>query len=132
MPERSVRLDKVRLYWESPGGDVAHAHEIYHEDAVVEFPQSGERFEGVANFTEWRRQYPADVQYRIRRLTERDDLVVVEVSVSYNGGPWQYGVQLLEFRGDKVARERIYVMEGWEAPEWRAPWRADTPADPPE
>jgi hypothetical protein len=40
-------------------------------------------------------------------------------------------VQLLEFRGDKVARERIYIMEGWEAPAWRASWRSDTPADPP-
>ena len=59
-------------------------------------------------------------------------LVVVELSVSYDGGPGMYGVQLLEFRGDKVARERIYVMDGWDAPEWRAPWRADTPADPPE
>jgi hypothetical protein len=58
--------------------------------------------------------------------------VVVEVSARYNGGPWQYAVQLLEFRDDKVARERIYVMEGWDALEWRAPWRSDTPADPPE
>jgi hypothetical protein len=37
-----------------------------------------------------------------------------------------------EYHDDKVARERIYVMEGWEAPEWRARWRSDTPADPPE
>jgi hypothetical protein len=57
--------------------------------------------------------------------------VVCEVSVSYEGGPWMLGVQLLEFRDDKVARERIYVMEPWEAPEWRAPWRAGAPADPP-
>jgi hypothetical protein len=42
------------------------------------------------------------------------------------------GDQLLEFRDDRVARERIYIMEGWEAPEWRAPWRAETPPDPPE
>jgi hypothetical protein len=71
---------------------------------------------------------------QVRRYWEYPgaDVVVVEVSASYNGGPWQFGVQLLEFRGDKVARERIYVMEGWEAPEWRAPWRSDTPADPPE
>jgi hypothetical protein len=33
---------------------------------------------------------------------------------------------------DKVARERIYVMEGWEAPEWRRPWRAGTRAEAPE
>jgi hypothetical protein len=45
-------------------------------------------------------------------MTVGENLVVVECSVSYNGGPWQYGVQLLEFRGNKVARERIYVMEG--------------------
>ena len=72
------------------------------------------------------------MRYRVRRITARDDLVVVEVSVSYDGRPEMYGVQLLEFRGDRVARERIYVMDGWEAPEWRAPWRAETPADPPE
>lgn len=132
MADQSARLDKVRQYWEHPGADVDRADEIYHEDAVVEFPQSGERFEGRSNFTEWRSQYPAEVQYRVRRITARDDLVVVEVSVSYNGGPWQFGVQLLEFRDDKVARERIYVMEGWDAPEWRAAWRAEMPADPPE
>jgi hypothetical protein len=132
MPDQSVVLDQVRRYLEYPGADVDRAQELYHHDAVLEFPQSGERFEGVANFTEWRRQFPAEVRYRLRRITAREDLAVVEVSISYNGGPWQYAVQLLEFRDDKVARERIYVMEGWEAPQWRAPWRSSTPADPPE
>ena len=64
-------------------------------------------------------------------MTAREDLVVVECSISYDDGPWQFGVQLLDFRDDKVIRERIYVMEGWDAPEWRSPWRAATPADPP-
>jgi hypothetical protein len=132
MFDQSVRLDQVRRYWELVGKDADRAHEIYHADAVLEFPQSGERFEGVANFREWRRQYPDDLRFRIRRIIARDDLVVVECSVSYNSGPWQYGVQLLEFRDEKVAHERIYVMDGWEAPEWRAPWRADTPSDSPE
>lgn len=131
MPDQSPMLDQVRRYFEYAGADVDRAHEIYHDDAVLEFPQSGERFEGVTTFTEWRRQYPAEVQYRIRRITAREDVAVVELSISYNGGPWQYGVQLLEFRDDKVARERIYVMEGWEAPDWRARWRSKTPADPP-
>ncbi len=130
MADRSARLEVVRRYWEYAGADVDRAGEIYHDDAVLEFPQSGERFEGVAGFTEWRSRYPAEVSYRVRRITVRDDLAVVEVSARYDGGPWMLGVQLLEFRGDKVARERIYVMEGWEAPEWRAPWRADTPAHP--
>jgi hypothetical protein len=132
VPDQAVVLELVRRYFEYAGADVDRADAIYHDDAVLEFPQSGERFEGVANFTEWRRQYPAAVRYRVRRITAREDLAVVEVSISYDGGPWQYGVQLLEFRDDKVARERIYIMEGWEAPEWRTPWRSDTPADPPD
>jgi len=129
MVDQSARLDAVRRYFKYPGADVDYAHEIYHDDAVLEFPQSGERFEGTNNFTEWRRQYPAKVGYDLRRITAREDLVVVELSISYDDGPPMFGVQLLEFRDDKVARERIYVMEAWEAPEWRAPWHADTPAD---
>ncbi len=123
--------EKLRRYWEHLGEDVERDHEIYHDDAVLEFPQSGERFEGVANFKQWRSKYPGDVRYRVRRITTGEDVAVVECSVSYDGGPWQFGVQLLDFRGDLVARERIYVMEGWEAPDWRAPWRSATPADPP-
>jgi len=129
MSDQAAQLAKVRRHWEHIGTDPDISHEMYHDDAVLEFPQSGERFEGVANFKEWRSQYPADVRYRIRRMTAREDLVVVECSVSYNGGPWQFGVQLLEFRGEKVARERIYVMEGWEPPGWRGRWRSETPAD---
>ena len=129
MADQDARLEVVRRYWDHAGADVELADEIYHEDAVLEFPQSGERFEGRAGFTEWRSRYPGDVRYRVRRITARDDLVVCEVSVTYDGESWMLGVQLLEFRGDRVARERIYVMDGWEAPEWRAPWRSARPAD---
>jgi ketosteroid isomerase-like protein len=114
MADESRVLETVRRYFEYVGADVERAEEIYHDDAVLEFPQSGERFEGVATFTQWRRQYPADpdqMRYRVRRVTARVDLAVVEVSVSYEGTSWMQGVQLLEFRGDKVARERIYVMD---------------------
>ena len=131
MTDTSVMLEQVRQHWEFIAKDIERSHAMYHEDAVLEFPQSGERFEGLATFKEWRAQYPATLRFRIRRMTAREDLVVVECSISYDDGPWQFGVQLLDFRGDKVERERIYVMEGWEAPEWRAPWRAATPADPP-
>ena len=60
----------------------------------------------------------------------REGFTVVEMSASYDrGATWVHGVQLLDWRGDKVARERIYVADGWEAPEWRAPWRSPTPAE---
>jgi hypothetical protein len=123
-------LGQLKRHWEYSGRDEDISHEIYHEDAVLEFPQSGERFEGVANFREWRRQYPAWLQFHTRRITHRDDLVVVENLISYNSAPWMVSVNLLEFRGDRVAHERIYIMDGWNAPDWRAPWRSEQLADP--
>jgi hypothetical protein len=123
-------LRTLRRHWEYAGRDEDLSHEIYHEDAVLEFPQSAERFEGVANFREWRRQYPAWLQFHTRRITHRDDLVVVENLISYNGAPWMLTVNLLEFRGDKVAHERIYIMDGWDAADWRKPWRSKNLADP--
>jgi hypothetical protein len=135
MADESRVLEIVNRYFEYVGADVERAEEIYHDDAVLEFPQSGERFDGTATFTEWRRQYLADpdkIRFKLRRVTVRVDLAVVELNASYDGESWLQGVQLLEFRDDKVARERIYVTETWQAPEWRAPWRSETPADSPD
>jgi hypothetical protein len=122
--DEDERRAKIRRYWEYTGSDQDISHEIYHDDAVLEFPQSGERFEGLANFKEWRSQYPAGVALEMRNLRGRGDLWVVEGAISYDGGPWQPAVNILDFRGDKVARETIYVTEPWDAPEWRARWRA--------
>ena len=122
----------LQRHWDSAGGkDPDVEQEIYHDDAVLEFPQSGERFEGVKNFHEWRAMYPADLKFHIRNITRRDDLVVAENLISYDGRPWMFTVNLMYFKGEKIAHERIYIMDGWEAAEWRAPWRSETPADPP-
>jgi hypothetical protein len=79
----------------SGGVDLARAHETHHDDAVLEFPQSGERFVGKANILGFREQYPARVDYEPRQL---------------RGG------------GDKVQRETIYFAEPFPAPDWRRPW----------
>ncbi len=115
----------VRALLERHFADGSHA--MYHDDAVLEFPQSGERFEGVENLREWRSSYPASTAVEFREIRGRDDLWVVELTITYDGGPPNLGVSILEFRGDRIARETIYVAEGWEAPEWRAQW-ASTPA----
>src|SRR6187397_720823 len=99
--------------------DPIGSHDIYDDKAVLEFPQSGERFEGVANFREWRRQYPADLRFHLRRITHRGDLVVTEYLISYDAAPWMFTVSIMEFEGDRVAHERIYIMDGWEPAPWR-------------
>jgi hypothetical protein len=118
-------LTALRRHWENEATDIEASHQIYHNDAVLEFPQSRERFEGKSNFLSWRKRYPAKVEFKIRRIRGQGHLWVAENSNRYNDGLWHYGCSILEFRGDKVARETIYFGEGWEAPEWRAPWRAE-------
>ncbi len=51
------RRAEIQRFWEQTGKDVEASHALYDDDAVLEFPQSGERFEGLANFKEWRSQY---------------------------------------------------------------------------
>src|SRR5262245_26008964 len=63
MVDDAELIRQLRRHWEYSGRDEDISHEIYHEDAVLEFPQSGERFEGITNFREWRRQYPAWLQF---------------------------------------------------------------------
>ena len=104
--------------------DSEMAHAMYHDDAILEFPQSQERFEGKANFMAWRKIYPADVAFKIRQIRGHGNIWVVELSIRYDGGVWNYGCSIFECRGDKVARKTIYFASGWEAPAWRAPWRA--------
>jgi hypothetical protein len=118
------RRDLIRRYWESSARGEDLSDEIYHDDAVLEFPQSGERFEGLANFREWRNEYPASVTLEIGEMRGEGNLWVVEGTISYDRGPGQPALNVLEFSGEKVARETIYVTETWEAPEWRARWRA--------
>ena len=131
MDQESARAALQHYFDCSAAGDEDRAHEIYLDEAVLEFPQSGERFEGVPNFREWRRNYPADVDLEIRRVRGGGNVYTAEVAVRYDGGPWNYGVSIHEFRGDRIAAETIYYAEPFEAPEWRAQWRAAPPPTDP-
>jgi hypothetical protein len=58
----------LRPVYTAANADQAKAHELYHDDAVLEFPQSGERFRGRDNITAWRQQYPAQLDFEPREL----------------------------------------------------------------
>jgi hypothetical protein len=118
------RAAEVRRHLEVVGIDVDAEHEIYREDAVLEFPQSRERFEGLESFRTWRSQYPGSVRLRPTRVVGDGDVWVGLAEISYDGGPWRPAVAILEYDGDLVARETIYVTEHFEPPAWREQWRA--------
>jgi hypothetical protein len=108
-----------------PGGgprdDIARASEIYADDAVLEWPQGGERVRGRANIIAMRSAYPARQEFQLHRTIGCHDLWVNEYTIRYDDRPYRV-VGIMEFRDGKVIRERIYFGEPWEPPAWRAQW----------
>src|SRR5918999_479547 len=111
-----------------PRDNIARASEIYADDAVLEWPQGGERIRGKANIIAFRSAYPARLEFQVHRTIGRQDLWVNEYTIRYDGKPVM-AVGIMEFQDDKVVRERIYFGETWEPPAWRAKWveRMDGP-----
>ena len=91
-------------------GDFAAEHEIYQDDAVLHYPQSGERISGRRNIAESRRVQPNRKRFTVRRITGAGDLWVTEFVLSYDGAP-SYALSIMEFRDGKVAGETQYFCD---------------------
>lgn len=94
----------LRQQFDYSATDPDRAHAMYRDDAMIEFPQSGERFEGVESFREWRSKYPASTSFEIREVRGQGEIWVAELSIAYDDGPVNFGVSILELRGDRIAR----------------------------
>jgi ketosteroid isomerase-like protein len=103
----------------SDANDLETEHLIYHEDAVLDYPQSGERTRGRSNIQKQRGIQPNKKRFSIRRIVGGGDLWVTEFILTYDGKP-SYTVSIMEFTGDKVARETQYFADPFVAPAWRA------------
>ena len=85
-------------YWEATlAHDLERVHGFYHDDVVVEFPQSGERILGNRNIYEHRAHYPAKVTFKILRVRGEGNLWITELVITYDGRP-VYVVTVREFR----------------------------------
>jgi ketosteroid isomerase-like protein len=105
----------------SDASDFEIEHRIYHDDAVLEYPQSGERIRGRGNIQIQRATQPSKKRFAIRRIVGSGDLWITEFTLTYDGKP-SYTVSIMEFKGNKVARETQYFADPFEAPAWRAQW----------
>jgi SnoaL-like protein len=115
--------DLLIMQWTYTGGpNEDKAAEVYTDETVLEFPQSGERFRGRENITAWRRQYPTRLEFEPRELRGGGDLWIAETGLRYDGGDPISVVKILEFRGDKIVRETLYFADPFPAPDWRAPY----------
>jgi hypothetical protein len=107
--------------------DFETEHRIYHVDAVLEYPQSGERIRGRVNIQITRSIQPNKKRFSVRRIIGGGDLWITEFILSYDGKP-SYAVSIMEFRGNEVARETQYFADPFEASPARAQYveRIDT------
>jgi hypothetical protein len=107
MDDREVRAALERHWAASDANDFSVEHEIYREDAVLHYPQSGERIRGRGKIQESRTVQPSQKRFAVQRIIGGGDLWVTEFVLSYDGSP-SYAVSIMEFSGGKVARETQY------------------------
>ncbi len=110
------------LHWvASDANDFEAEHQIYREDAVLEYPQSGERIRGRHNIQASRFAQPNQKRFTVRRIVGAADLWVTEFVLSYDGKP-SYTVSIMEFKDSQVARETEYFADAFEPGPSRTQW----------
>ena len=124
--QQSTQDEQIRTaldqHWAaSDANDFETEHRIYLEDAVLEYPQSGERTCGRSNIQNQRASQPNKKRFSIRRIIGSGEVWVTEFILTYDGKP-SYTVSIMEFKGDKVARETQYFADRFVAPAFRAQW----------
>jgi len=121
MDDQTVRTALERHWDASDASDFEVEHEIYREDAVLEYPQSGERIRGRHNIQQSRFVQPNKKRFTVRRIIGSGDLWVSEFVLTYDGQP-SYTVSIMEFKDGKVVRETQYFGDAFEPGPSRAQW----------
>jgi SnoaL-like domain len=119
--DQEIRAALDQHWAASDANDFEKEHLIYREDAVLDYPQSGERTRGRSNIQGQRASQPSKKRFTVQRIIGGRDLWVTEFTLTYDGKP-SYTVSIMEFRGDKVARETQYFADPFAAPAFRAQW----------
>ena len=121
MSDDDVRIALQRHWAASDANDFATEHQIYRTDAVLEYPQSGERIRGRANIQASRTAQPNAKRFTVRRVLGGGDLWISELVLTYDGLP-NYVVSIMEFEGVEVVRETQYFGDPFEAGPSRSQW----------
>ena len=124
MEEHNIRAAIDRHWAASAAGDQVGEHEIYHDDVVCEYPQSGEIIYSRRNLQALRSHHPdKPSEFTVRRIVGEGNLWVSEYVINY-GGKRLFTVSVMEFRDGKVSHETQCFADSFDAPAWRAQWVA--------
>jgi hypothetical protein len=119
MDDRAVRTALERHWHASDAGDFTVEHEIYRDDAVLVYPQSGEQIRGRHNIQASRYAQPNKKRFIVRRIVGNGDLWVTEFVLTYDDKP-SYAVSIMEFRDGLVANESQYFADRFDPAPSRA------------
>ena len=119
--EKEIREALNRHWAASDASDFDVEHDIYRDDAVLEYPQSGERIRGRHGIQASRTAQPSGKRFTVRRIIGRGDLWVSEFIITYDGQP-SWSVSVMEFLDGKVARETQYFADPFEPGLSRGRW----------
>ena len=107
----------IEQHWAaSERGDVDAEHAIYATDAILDYPQSGERFRGRSRIQAQRGGNPAERHFTVLRISGAGDLWVSECIITYDGAP-TYTVSIMEFADGLVTHETQYFADPFPAPD---------------
>ena len=122
MEKNDIQVALDRHWAASAAGDQVVEHEIYHDDAVCTYPQSGEIIKGRENLQALRSHHPGKPSgFKVRRITGADSLWVTEYEIDY-ASTTAFTVSIMEFVDGRVARETQYFADPFDAPAWRTQW----------
>ena len=116
-------LEVLNAHWRaSASGDADAEHDIYADDAICDYPQSGERILGRRNLQALRSHHPGKPSgFQVKRILGKGDLWITEYTITYQG-QIAYTVSIMEFRNGKVVHETQYFADPFDAPAWRSQW----------
>ena len=119
---------RLEQHWNaSDRGDIDTEHAIYAADAILDYPQSGERFRGRSTIQAQRGGHPAERHFAILRIRGGGDLWVSECVITYDGVP-TYSVSVMEFTDGLVTHETQYFADPFQASAGRAALAERIPA----
>jgi hypothetical protein len=121
MDDEDLRAALQRHWVASDADDFDREHEIYADEAILEYPQSRERIRGRLNIQQSRMAQPNRKRFTVRRMLGSGALWVSEIVMQYDAQPI-YAVSIMEFEGQKVIRETQYFGSPFEPGPSRAQW----------
>lgn len=126
-PDADIQA-RLQQHWEaSERGDGDAEHAIYAADAILDYPQSGERFRGRSRIQEQRGGHPAERHFTIDRIVGSGNLWVSECVITYDGVP-THSVSVMEFTDGLVTHETQYFADPFPASPSRAALAEPIPA----